>query len=54
MVRVLKCNFAKVLFEEFALIKLRLWGGRLWSEGYVVRAAGVVIGAIIEEYVNKN
>ena len=52
MVRVLKCNSAKVLFEEFPLIKRRLWGGHLWSEGYAVRTAGVVTSAKIEQYIN--
>jgi REP element-mobilizing transposase RayT len=36
MVRVLKCNSAKLLFEEFVLLKEKLWGGRLWSEGYML------------------
>lgn len=40
IVRVLKCNSAILLFEEFAEIKLRLWGRHLWSEGYSVRTAG--------------
>jgi REP element-mobilizing transposase RayT len=34
MVCVLKCNSAKVLFLDFPQLKLRLWGGYLWSEGY--------------------
>jgi putative transposase len=34
MVRVFKCNSARVLFVEFLQLKLRLWGGHLWSEGY--------------------
>ena len=54
MVRVLKCNSAKLLFEEFAEVKLQLWGGYLWSDGYAVRTAGVVTSAKIEEYINKN
>jgi putative transposase len=54
MVRVLKCNSAKLLFEEFAEVKLQLWGGHLWSDGYAVRTAGVVTSAKIEEYINKN
>jgi putative transposase len=54
VVRVLKCNSAKLLFEEFIELKLRLWGGHLWSEGYAVRTAGVVTSAKIEEYINKN
>jgi putative transposase len=31
MVGLLKCNSAKVLFDEFPQLKLRLWGGHLWS-----------------------
>ena len=53
IVRLLKCNSAKVLFEEFPGLKLRLWGGHLWSEGYAVRTAGVVTSAKIEEYINR-
>jgi putative transposase len=53
MVRVLKCISAKVLFEEFAEIKVQLWGGHLWSEGYAVRTAGDVTGPKIEEYINR-
>ena len=34
MVHVFKCNSARVLFVEFPQLKLRLWGGHLWSEGY--------------------
>jgi len=54
MVRVLKCNSVRLLFEEFSELKLQLWGGHLWSEGYAVRTAGVVTSAKIEEYINKN
>jgi REP element-mobilizing transposase RayT len=36
MVCVFKCNSVKVLFLEFSQLKLRLWGGYLWSEGYAV------------------
>src|SRR5665647_1065671 len=48
LVRVFKCNSAKLLFEEFPQIRLRLWGGHLWSEGYAVRTAGIVTSAKIE------
>ena len=54
MVRVLKCNSAKLLFEEFPMLKEKLWGGLLWSEGYAVRTAGVVASAKIEEYINRS
>lgn len=53
IVRVFECNSARVLFDEFPLIKKQLWGGHLWSEGYAVRTAGVVTGAKIEEYINR-
>ena len=36
MVRLFKCIFAKVLFEEFAEIKVQLWGGSLWSEAVLL------------------
>ena len=54
IVRVLKCNSAKLLFEEFAVLKEKLWGGHLWSEGYAVRTSGVVTCAKIEEYINRS
>jgi putative transposase len=53
MVSVFKCVSAKLLFEEFSELKLQLWGGHLWSEGYAVRTAGVVTSAKIEEYINR-
>ena len=43
MVRVFKCVSAQLLFEEFPEIKEKLWGGHLWSGGYAVRIAGVVV-----------
>jgi len=52
MVCVLKCNSAKLLFEEFAVLWAKLWGGYLWLEGYAVRTAGIVTSAKIEEYIN--
>ena len=54
IVSVLKSNSARLLFEEFLWIKLQLWGGHLWSEGYAVRTAGVVTSAKIEEYINRS
>ena len=52
VVAVLKSNSVRLLFDEFSAIKLRLWGGHLWSEGYAVRTAGVVTSVKIEEYIN--
>ena len=53
LVCVFKCISAMVFFVEFSGIKKQLWGGHLWSEGYAVRTAGDVIGAKIEEYINR-
>ena len=53
MVRVFKCVSARVMFEEFFRIKLRLWGGHLWSDGYAVRTAGIVTSEKIEQYINR-
>jgi len=53
MVRVFKCVSAMLLFKEFPEIKKRLWGGRLWSDGYAVRTAGVVTSDKIEQYINR-
>lgn len=53
MARVFKCISAKVLFDEFPMIKEHLWGGHLWSEGYAIRTAGVVTSAKIEEHLNR-
>ena len=53
MVSVFKCVSARLLFEEFLELKLRLWGGHLWLEGYAVRTAGVVPSWKIEEYINR-
>jgi putative transposase len=54
IVRVFKCVSTRVLFKEFAQIKLQLWGGHLWSEACAVRTAGVVTSAKIEEYINRS
>jgi putative transposase len=54
MVRVLKCNSAKLLFEEFVVLKEKPWGGHLWSGGYAVRTADIVTSAKIEEYINRS
>ena len=54
IVGVLKSNSARLLFEEFPQIKLQLWGGQLWSEGYAVRTAGGETSTKIEEYINRS
>ena len=53
IVLVFKCVSAQLLFNEFPQLKLRLWGGHLWSDGYAIRTAGVVTSEKIEEYINR-
>ena len=53
VVRVFKCVSARVLFEEFPILKEKLWGGHLWSDGYAVRTAGIVTSEKIEQYINR-
>jgi REP element-mobilizing transposase RayT len=33
---------------SFSVLRAKLWGGHLWSEGYAVRTAGVVTSAKID------
>ena len=54
VIRVLKCNSVRLLFLEFASLKLHLWGGSLWSDGFAVRTAGEVTSEKIEQYINKD
>jgi REP element-mobilizing transposase RayT len=42
IVRVLKFNSARLLFDEFAEISCS-FGGHLWSEGYAVGTVGVLL-----------
>ena len=48
IVCVLKCSSVKFFFVEFPVLREKLWGGHLWSEGYAVRTAGVVTSAKID------
>jgi len=54
IVCVLRSNSARLLFLEFPQIKLHLWGGHLWSEGYAVRTDSVVTSAKIKDYINRS
>jgi len=39
---VFKCISARLLFEEFSQINLKLWGGHLWSDDYIYTTIGDV------------
>jgi putative transposase len=52
VVQVLKSVSARELFREFPRLRRELWGGRLWSDGYFVRAVGdEVTGDVIRRYI---
>ncbi|MDT8781613.1 MAG: transposase [Candidatus Bathyarchaeota archaeon] len=53
VVWVLKCTLVQLLFLEFSQLRVRLWGGHLWSEGYAVRTLGVVASEKIVQYINR-
>ena len=40
IVQILKSISARELFSQFPRLRKELWGGRLWSDGYFVRAVG--------------
>ena len=49
LVRVLKSVSAQQWFKECPPRRERMWGGELWSSGYVVRATGdAVTSAVIQ------
>jgi putative transposase len=40
IVQILKSLSARGLFAEFPQLRRKLWGGRLWEDGYFVRSVG--------------
>jgi putative transposase len=40
IVQILKSLSARGLFAEFPHLRRKLWGGRLWEDGYFVRSVG--------------
>jgi putative transposase len=52
IVQILKSKSARELFREFPQLRRQLWGGKLWSRGYFVRAVGdEVTGDVIRRYI---
>ena len=52
IVQILKSLSARELFREFPRLRRQLWGGKLWSRGYFVRAVGdEVTGDVIRRYI---
>ena len=53
-VRVFKGVTARRLFQQFPVIKKKLWGGNLWSPSYYVGTAGNVSAKTIESYIESS
>lgn len=52
VVNILKSISTREIFREFPLLKESCWSGKLWSDGYFVRAVGNKITAeVIEKYI---
>jgi putative transposase len=52
IVQILKSISARELFRRFPRLRKELWGGRLWSGGYFVRAVGdEVTSDVIRRYI---
>ena len=53
MVQIMKSITAREVFREFPWLKKKLWGGKLWSDGYFVRAVGdEVTSDVIRRYID--
>ena len=54
IIRVLKSVTAQRIFAEHPEVKLKLWGGNFWSEGYFVASVGRFTSEnVIAEYVRN-
>ncbi len=52
IVQILKSMSARELFRQFPRLRRQLWGGKLWSRGYFVRAVGDEVTAdVIRRYI---
>jgi len=55
IVQILKSISARELFRQFPRLRKQLWGGKLWSRGYFVRAVGdEVTGDVIRRYIESH
>jgi len=55
IVQILKSMSARELFRQFPRLRRQLWGGKLWSRGYFVRAVGDEVTAdVIRRYIEDH
>ena len=53
-IRLLKCNSARVLFEEFPELSKRFWSGHLWSDGKFYRSIGQVTAETMQHHTARS
>lgn len=53
-IRLLKCNTARILFEEYPELRKMFWSGHLWSEGKFYRSIGQVTAETIPHYIARS
>jgi putative transposase len=50
IVQILKSISARELFRQYPLLRQKLWGGRLWGNGYFVRA---VVDEVTDDVIRR-
>lgn len=54
IIKIVKSITAKRIFAEHPEVKMKLWGGNFWSEGYIVATVGRFTSEnVIAEYVRN-
>ena len=54
VIRLLKCNSARCLFNEYPELKRKLWRQSLWSRGKFYRSIGQVNAETIKRYIEQS
>ena len=54
LVQAIKERSSRRLQEEFAHLKQRCWGGRLWARGYFCATVGAVKRDTVREYIESH
>ena len=55
VVGIIKRKLGRKVFEEYPMLKKKLWGGHLWEQGYFARTVGEQItDDVIRRYIEKH
>ena len=55
VVGIIKGKSGSKIFEEYPMLKKKLWGGHLWEQGYFARTVGEQItDDVIRRYIEKH